>query len=174
MTRTEKYQRGLRMMNRIFELERIHNWSKEEYEIAVSVLDDPLPLNLHDMAFQPIFNLQASPSLLSSYSHLVSTHQILGCYMQTELGHGTNVQRLETTSTFIPETQEFEIHSPTMTSRKWWIGSLGKTATHGVVQARLILPGGKDMGPHLFFLQLRSQGMSHDPSPCAPYSAFIR
>ncbi|KAF8644979.1 hypothetical protein AX16_008153 [Volvariella volvacea WC 439] len=29
-------------------------------------------------------------------------------------------------------------------------------ATHGVVQARLILPDGKDMGPHLFFVQLRS------------------
>lgn len=78
--------------------------------------------------------------------------------MQTELGHGTNVSRLETTATYIPETQEFEIHSPTLTSSKWWIGALGKTATHGVVQAKLILPGGKDMGPHLFFLQLRSLG----------------
>lgn len=39
---------------------------------------------------------------------------------------------------------------------------MGRTATHGVVQAKLILPakGGKeqDMGPHLFFVQLRSLG----------------
>ena len=48
------------------------------------------------------------------------------------------------------------MHSPTLTSSKWWIGALGKTATHGVVQARLILPSGKDVGPHLFFVQLRS------------------
>ena len=53
----------------------------------------------------------------------------------------------------------FEIHSPTPTSSKWWVGAAGKTATHGVVQAKLILPDGKDMGPHLFFIQLRSLGM---------------
>lgn len=100
--------------------------------------------------------LQASPSLLAKYSDLIATRGILGCYLQTELGHGTNVSRLETTATFILETQEFEIHSPTTTSSKWWIGGLGKTATHGVVQAKLILPGGKDFGPHLFFVQLRS------------------
>jgi hypothetical protein len=100
--------------------------------------------------------LQASPPLLAKYSDLIATKGILGCYLQTELGHGTNVSRLETTATFIPKTQEFEIHSPTTTSSKWWIGGLGKTATHGVVQAKLILPGGKDLGPHLFFVQLRS------------------
>ena len=81
--------------------------------------------------------------------------------MQTELGHGTNVARLETTSTYISETQQFEIKSPSLTSTKWWVGALGKSATHGIVQAKLILPNGKDMGPHLFFVQLRSLG-SHD------------
>lgn len=35
---------------------------------------------------------------------------------------------------------------------------MGKTATHGVVQAKLILPGGVDVGPHLFFVQLRDLG----------------
>jgi len=83
---------------------------------------------------------------------------IHSCYLQTELGHGTNVARLETTSTYIPETQEFEINSPSLTSTKWWVGALGKSATHGIVQAKLILPNGKDMGPHLFFVQLRSLG----------------
>lgn len=99
--------------------------------------------------------LQGGPTLIKKYGHLIATRAIFGCYLQTELGHGTNVSRLETTATFIPETQEFEIHSPTLTSSKWWIGALGKTATHGVVQAKLIL-GGKDIGPHLFFVQLRS------------------
>ncbi|KAF8838079.1 acyl-CoA dehydrogenase NM domain-like protein [Paxillus ammoniavirescens] len=55
---------------------------------------------------------------------------------------------------------EFEIHSPSLTSTKWWVGGLGKTATHGIVQAKLILPGGKDMGPHLFLVQLRSLGIT--------------
>lgn len=80
------------------------------------------------------------------------------CYLQTELGHGSNVAALETTATYLPETKEFEINSPTFTSSKWWVGSAAKLATHAVVQARLLLPGGKDVGPHLFFIQLRSLG----------------
>lgn len=81
------------------------------------------------------------------------------CYLQTELGHGSNVNALETTATYMKETGEFEINSPTFTSRKWWIGAAGKLATHGVIQAKLILPDGRDMGPHLFFIQIRSMGV---------------
>lgn len=101
---------------------------------------------------------QGSPELIRDFGALTANRGILGCYLQTELGHGTNVSHLETTATYIPETKEFEIHSPTLTSSKWWIGGLGKTATHGVVQAKLILDG-KDYGPHLFFVQLRSMGV---------------
>ncbi|RCI02106.1 hypothetical protein CU098_011478, partial [Rhizopus stolonifer] len=71
------------------------------------------------------------------------------------LGHGSNVQGLETTATYIPETQEFELHSPTLTSSKWWIGGLGKAATHAIVMARLITQG-KDLGPHPFCVPIRS------------------
>jgi len=101
---------------------------------------------------------QGSPELVRDFGPLVNNCGVLGCYLQTELGHGTNVLGLETTATYIPETKEFEIHSPTLTSSKWWIGALGKTATHGVIQAKLIIDN-KDYGPHLFFIQLRSMGM---------------
>jgi acyl-CoA oxidase len=109
--------------------------------------------------------LQGGPTLLKKYGSLISSRGILGCYLQTELGHGTGVSQLETTATFLPLTQEFEIHSPTFTSSKWWIGALGKTSTHGVLQAKLILPGGKDVGPHLFLIHLRSMGMKLNPFP---------
>ena len=99
------------------------------------------------------------------YGALTRTRGIIGCYLQTELGHGSNVARLETTATYLSATREFEIHSPTLASTKWWIGGLGKTATHGVVQARLILPDTKDMGPHLFLVQLRSLGLEEFYSP---------
>ncbi|KAF8147662.1 peroxisomal oxidase [Crassisporium funariophilum] len=158
MTRTEKYERGQAMTNRIFELETIHGWDHFKTRTAFAALDDQLPIGLHFIAFEPVFMLQGGPALVKKYGRLIATRGILGCYLQTELGHGTNVRRLETTATFIPETQEFEIHSPSLTSSKWWIGALAKTATHGVVQAKLILPGGNDMGPHLFLVQLRSMG----------------
>jgi acyl-CoA oxidase len=124
------------------------------------------------IAFEPVLLSQGSPTLIAKYGQLIATRGILGCYLQTELGHGTNVARLETTAHFIPETQEFVIHSPTLTSTKWWIGALGKTSTHGVVQAKLILPGGKDVGPHLFFVQLRSMGMLLFSLPGIKYLIF--
>ena len=187
MNRTERYERGLSMTNRIFELETIHGWSKLETRTAFAALDEQLPIGLHNVgeslqrfsilfgnnhnmlymhiAFQPVIMLQGGPTLLKKYGSLISTRGILGCYLQTELGHGTGVSQLETTATFLPLTQEFEIHSPTLTSTKWWIGALGKTSTHGVLQAKLILPGGKDVGPHLFLIQLRSMGMKLNPFP---------
>lgn len=102
--------------------------------------------------------------------HFMSYPNYRRCYLQTELGHGTNVARLETTATYLPDTKEFELHSPTLTSTKWWIGALGKTATHGIVQAKLILPGGKDMGPHLFLVKLRSLGLYFELAVFSPFS----
>lgn len=42
--------------------------------------------------------------------------------LQTELGHGTFVRGLETTATYDPSTKEFDLHSPSLTSYKWWPG----------------------------------------------------
>lgn len=81
-------------------------------------------------------------------------YEIIGCYSQTELGHGSNVQGLETTATWIQETQEFDLHSPSLTSAKWWSGGLGRTATHSCVMAQLIIDG-KRYGPHPFVVTLR-------------------
>jgi acyl-CoA oxidase len=70
---------------------------------------------------------------------LISKHKILGCYAQTELGHGSDVSRLETTATLDKVTDEFIINSPTITSTKFWPGDLGKFSSHAVVFARLII-----------------------------------
>lgn len=41
---------------------------------------------------------------------------------QTELGHGTFIRGLETTATYDPNTKEFILNTPTLTSYKWWPG----------------------------------------------------
>ncbi|KAI0772371.1 peroxisomal oxidase [Trametes elegans] len=156
LSRTELYQRGLAMAKRVFELKDQYGWSSGEVLLAFRLIDEPLPMLLHNAAFEPVIESQGGPALKEKVGQLVAHRGIIGCYLQTELGHGTNVASLETTATYLPDTREFELHSPTLTSSKWWVGALGKTATHGVVQARLILPSGQDVGPHLFFVQLRS------------------
>ncbi|KAG2065368.1 hypothetical protein BDR04DRAFT_1145422 [Suillus decipiens] len=87
-----------------------HSWSQEEYSTTSSLLSEVMSITLHDVAFQPIFLGQGYPALMENYWDLVYEKGIQGCYLQTELGHSTNVARLETTSTHIPEIQEFEIN----------------------------------------------------------------
>ena len=64
---------------------------------------------------------QGSDELKNRFLALIQSNGIIGCYLQTELGHGTNVAQLETTAVYLPDTEEFEINSPTLTSTKWWM-----------------------------------------------------
>lgn len=72
------------------------------------------------------------------------------------------MRALETTATFLPESKggdkggSWIIHSPTLTSTKFWPGTLGRTANHAIVIARLIDGEGKDRGVHNFLVPLRS------------------
>lgn len=56
------------------------------------------------------------------WSKLMNEHQVVGTYIQTEIGHGTFVRGLETTATYDRSSQQFVIHSPTLTSIKFWPG----------------------------------------------------
>lgn len=47
MSRTERFLRGQRLTNRLFELEKIHGWSRTDLNLAASLLDDALPFTLH-------------------------------------------------------------------------------------------------------------------------------
>lgn len=58
-----------------------------------------------------------------------------GCFMMTELSHGSNVQMLKTTATFDPATQEFVLNTPSKADMKFWIGNASKTAHIGVAFA---------------------------------------
>jgi len=88
--------------------------------------------------------------------------KMIGCYAQTELGHGSNIRALETTATFLKESDggdvggSWIINSPTLTSTKFWPGTLGKTANHCMLIAQLIDGTGKSRGIHNFLVPLRS------------------
>ncbi len=77
----------------------------------------------------------------------------IAAYAQTELGHGSNVRGIETTATLDVARQEWEIHSPTLTSLKWWPTGM-YACTHALVFANLII-GDTNNGFHGFLVQLR-------------------
>ena len=111
--------------------------------------------NLHEAAFIPDLEGQASEEQKKKWLNPAKKFQIIGAYAQTEMGHGTYIRGLETTATYDAASQEFILNSPTLTSLKWWPGNLGHMATHAVVIARLILKD-KDYGIHQFLVQLRN------------------
>ncbi|KAL8539837.1 hypothetical protein ACS0TY_001438 [Phlomoides rotata] len=137
--------------------------TEEEASRLRFYIDEPAYTDLHWGMFIPVIKGQGTDEQQRKWLSLAYKMQIIGCYAQTELGHGSNVQGLETTATFDPQTDEFVIHSPTLTSKKWWPGGLGKVSTHAVVFARLITDG-EDHGVHGFIVQLRDLE-DHRPLP---------
>ncbi|MBW0492104.1 hypothetical protein O181_031819 [Austropuccinia psidii MF-1] len=79
---------------------------------------------------------------------------ITGCFAMTELAHGSNVAGLETTAIFDEKSDEFVIHTPSISATKWWIGGAAQTATHCAAFARLIVHG-MDYGTKTFIVPLR-------------------
>jgi len=113
------------------------------------------PMGIHTWLFLPYLRQQASDEQAAYWVPLAESGKILGCYCQTELGHGTEVSAIETTATFDEETDEFVVHSPALASTKFWPGALGYAANYAIVFARLIVRG-KDLGIHSFMVQIRA------------------
>lgn len=96
IARTEMYQRGLAMTKRLYELADQHGWSDEEAKLAVRVIDEPLPIMLHNagrsscegqtcstsntarIAFEPVVRSQGSSELNKHYDELKARHGIIG------------------------------------------------------------------------------------------------
>jgi len=111
-------------------------------------------MGVHFGLFLSAIQGSANSQQLKEWSKKIQEMRIIGCFAMTEMGHGSYLQGLETTATFDPSTDEFILHSPTLTSTKWWIGMAGQTATHAAVFARLIL-NGEDKGIHTFICPIR-------------------
>merc|ERR1711977_314247 len=129
--------------------------------IANELISEPGPYGLHESMYLITLRDQGNAEQHEKFLKPASEYKAIGCYAQTELGHGSNVRGLETTATWNPDDKTFTIHSPTLTSSKWWIGSLGRTANHAVVMAQLIIAG-KPYGPHPFVVQIRDLN-THQP-----------
>ena len=78
----------------------------------------------------------------------------LGCFMMTEMAHGSNVQGILTTATYLHPERCFVVNTPHELGMKFWIGNLARTANFGVVFANLIV-GDQNHGIHVFLMKLR-------------------
>ncbi|KAF9950004.1 Peroxisomal acyl-coenzyme A oxidase 1 [Mortierella alpina] len=163
LSRERSYVRALEKAAKLVEMKKKHKWSEEEMLTAMMQVGDSTPQFLHEALFIPTLKTQLSDEQQKTWLPRAENYEIFGCYAQTELAHGSNLRKLETTATFIPESDEFEIDTPTLNSMKWWPGALAQSSTHCAIYARLILHG-KDYGVHPFLLQIRAPG-THAPMP---------
>ncbi|KDO35673.1 hypothetical protein SPRG_18833 [Saprolegnia parasitica CBS 223.65] len=152
----EEYAASLEKAATLLSFFRAHEIVDVDDQEALSeALGCVLPLDMHRKMFLPALQLSMSDTQWALWQERLRSMPLLGAYAQTELGHGSNIRALETTATYDPVTEAFDLHSPTLTSRKWWPGGLGKTANFAVVYARLLVCDGTDHGVHAFLVQLR-------------------
>ena len=159
--RIDRFETALARSKKLRKLQVQNGWSQEDKQVANELISEPGPYGLHESMFLITLRDQGSEEQHEKFLKPAQAYKYIGCYAQTELGHGSNVRGLETTATWNTEDKTFTIHSPTLTASKWWIGSLGRTANWAVVMAQLVISG-KSYGPHPFVVQIRDM-KTHEP-----------
>ncbi|CAF4702921.1 unnamed protein product [Rotaria sp. Silwood2] len=96
---------------------------------------------------------------------LAQSFRIITTYAQTELGHGTDLRRLETEAVFDRTSDSFVLNTPTLTSIKFWPGALGRTTNYVLLMAQLYTPNrDHPCGLQIFLVQIRDLN-THEPLP---------
>ncbi|KAG0023191.1 acyl-Coenzyme A oxidase [Podila clonocystis] len=113
-----------------------------------------MKIYVHELLFRMAISLFGTAEQQDRWIQDLEDWRVIGCFAMTELGHSSNLRGLETTSTFDRATDEFVLHSPTLTSSKWWIGMAGETATHTVAICQTIIDG-VNYGINWFIVPLR-------------------
>lgn len=170
LSRPDRYKLGLARGKRLRQLQDVHGWDEEDFLMAEYLVDDVQPYHLHISLFTAAMREQSNDEQRAYWMPKVASWEIIGAYAQTELGHGSNVRGIDTEARWEPSSQQFVLHSPYLTASKWWNGTLGRTATHAVVVAQLLLPEEsagsivkyKSHGPHPFIVQIRDR-KTHQP-----------
>jgi acyl-CoA oxidase len=153
-TREDAVARGLAFGKAYADFIHTEKLASKEFMIAYENSFELSPIILHFNFFIPSFKLQASKDQIEKWLPMMESLKIIGCYAQTELGHGSNVRGLEMQAIYDHGTKEFVFNSPTVTATKWWIGGLGIVSNFALVIAQLVIKG-KGYGPHPFLVPIR-------------------
>lgn len=92
----------------------------------------------------------------SAYLEDIMTGRLLGSFAMTEVGHGSNVQALETIATYDDSTNEIVIDTPTEGGVKTYIGNAARDGRMAVVFAQLVTGDGNH-GVHALIVPVRDQ-----------------
>jgi acyl-CoA oxidase len=88
------------------------------------------------------------------YLRAIMSLDLPGCFAMTETGHGSDVQHLRTTATYVDG--EFVIDTPDDEARKDYIGNAARDGRMAVVFAQLTVDG-QEHGVHAFMVPIRDE-----------------
>ncbi|KAK5110250.1 hypothetical protein LTR62_006103 [Meristemomyces frigidus] len=173
LSRPDRYRLGLARAKKLRRLADEYGWDAEDMGMSQYLCDDVSPYSklislVHYAMFVVTIQEQGSEEQKAYWMPKIDAMDVIGCYAQTELGHGSNVKGLECEARWDPKTKEFVLHSPYISSSKWWNGTMGRTANHAIVVAQLKVPKTADAtefvnyGPHPFVVQIRDL-KTHEP-----------
>ncbi|KAL3189379.1 hypothetical protein MRX96_002693 [Rhipicephalus microplus] len=123
LTYSEAYADALQKCLKIYQKAMVLSDPREILTVADAILHDSTPVHVHFVMFVPALMGHANEEQQAKWLSDALTMKIVGSYAQTELGHGTFIRGLETQATYDPEREEFVLHTPNLSSIKWWPGS---------------------------------------------------
>ncbi|NXH13619.1 ACOX2 oxidase, partial [Bucco capensis] len=155
-SQNERYEEAVKKAVHLQKKMQEMGWTENgpEYKYIYRALAGDVAFLLHRVFMRSI-SMLGSDKQVAKWIPLATQYQLIGSYAQTELGHGTYLQGLETTAVFDITTQEFILNTPKISAMKWWPGDMGRSATHTVAFAQLYIHG-KCYGVHPFIVQIRS------------------
>ncbi|HEX5523747.1 MAG TPA: acyl-CoA dehydrogenase family protein, partial [Pedococcus sp.] len=92
----------------------------------------------------------------TAYLPGILSAELPGCFAMTETGHGSDVQSLQTTATYDPETDEIVVNTPSVAARKDYIGGAARDGRLAAVFAQLVT-GGASHGVHCVLVPIRDE-----------------
>jgi acyl-CoA oxidase len=113
MERGELMELGFQKLNRIMSTGMVKIDASNSIMIG-HLLNNNLSTSLHSLMFELTVRYLSDDDQVREWLPKILQCKMIGNYCQTELGHGSNVQGLQTTATLDKETDEWVIHSPTV------------------------------------------------------------
>lgn len=157
MDREEVFESNLQRLARLKEITKENNLPEVtyvDYEDYGPPLNTLMSTSLHHGMFETVLRILGSEEQVKEYLPKVTSYEILGCYTQTEMGHGSDVQSLMTEAVYDRENDQFVVNTPSIKATKFWPGELGKLANYCVFHAKMIIDG-ESYGVHAFLAQIR-------------------